>query len=158
MTFQDHINKESLTISNFITTQQEIKITNMKNDSFSTYDFEIQSGSTEDSYIKGVVEAKTRKYSSTKYSGGILLEVKKLSNILSEVSIKKKSHRNEWWKGFYLVKYTDVTYLFDLESVNISTIQFKLCPVSSSSNGSTEWIDKPVVLLNPNDAVITINH
>lgn len=159
MNFKQHINIESQTIEDFIYSQEEIEITDLKNDSFSIYDFEFSSGATNCYFPqKGIAEAKTRKYSSTSYGEGILLEIKKLANIMDVVSKKKKENINDNWKGYYLVKFTDVTFLFELDSVPLGKIEMILCPVSSSSDGRKEWVHKACVLLNPNDAILSIKN
>ncbi len=157
MNFKEHKNLEEITINDFINSQELISLEELKNQSFATYDFSFSSGATNNYFpIMGAAEAKTRKYSSTKYDGGVLLEVKKLSAVLTQVGINKKKNINENWKGFYLVKYTDRTFFFDLEQVNLKKIEMKLCPVSSSTDGSNEWIYKACVMLDPKEALIRI--
>ncbi|MDP2686454.1 MAG: hypothetical protein Q8O62_04480 [Aequorivita sp.] len=159
MNFKQHINIESVTIEDFINSQNEINVTELKNDSFSTYDFEFTSGSTNNQFPqKGITEVKTRKYSSTKFEGGILLEIKKLANIMDVVTFKRKKNINDNWRGYYLVKYTDVTFLFELDSVQLGNIKMILCPESSSKDGSKEWVYKACFLLNPDDAIIRIEN
>ena len=161
MKFDKLINLEAQTIKEFNEKQTEVTITKLLNDSYSHYDFEFTSGGTKDygylDQITGICEAKTRSYSSTKYNGGILIELAKFSNVLTCVASEKDVffNINKTIKGFYLVKYTDKTFLFDLETLDTSNIIFKKCPKHTASDGFNGYITKAILLIPPEAAILT---
>lgn len=160
-TFEQHINLEQETIINFCSTQEEIEINDIINDGFSTHDFTFTSGTTSNPFkISGYCEAKTRSITSTYYDGGVLLELNKFNSVMTTIGQErsKPERINDTIKGYYLIKYKDFTYLFDLEQVELGNIKVILCPKSSSSNGNNEYHYKPVFFLNPIDAIVTIKH
>ena len=158
-TFKEHINTEQNTIINFVESQENIEIDEILNDSYSTHDFTFISGNTHTPFkIHGICEAKTRTITDNFYKGGVLLQLNKFNNVISTVSYErsKQERINDNIKGFYLIKYINVTYLFDLEKIDLGKIQVVICPKSSSSDGNNEYHYKPVLYLNPADAIVTI--
>ncbi|OAB78773.1 hypothetical protein [Cochleicola gelatinilyticus] len=157
-TFTEHINEETETIKQFLKTQNNIEIKEIKNEGYSRYDFDFISGTTGNPFkIYGVCEAKTRNSNSNDYGDtGVLIELDKLNSICKEVTSKKEENINGDYRPYYLSKYNDVTYLFNLEKCQLGNIIFKRCPKTSSIDGNTEWIDKACFLLNPKDAIIKI--
>lgn len=159
MKFNEHITKEALTITNFCTGQQEIKLNKLNNEGFSCYDAVITSASTiTNDVIYGMLEAKTRHIDSDTYDGGILLQLDKLASIKAVLNKAQTDPKNinKRLKAFYLTRYNDYTYLFDLDTVNYGKLITKLLPKNTASDGSTEWIYKDVFLLQPSDAVVTV--
>jgi len=160
MNFEEHINKEGFTIKEFIDLNESISIKTIVNESYSRYDFVFYSAGTYNGYfipqVEGITEVKTRSYDSDEFYGGVLIELDKITAILSEVARLKSdvNNVNKIIKGFYLVKYTDKTFLFDLEKVNLGLIEFKKCPKHTASNGYNGWISKPVIMLDPEESVI----
>ena len=167
-TFNQHINTEGITIQNFMDIQNDMKIEEIKNESYSRYDFEFISGTTVEkpdgtiglrNTINGLCEVKTRNSNITDYqSKGILIELNKMAAVIHQTTIKQEEYCNLNYQPFYLTKYNDVTYLFNLLKCEIGNIELIRCPKSSSSNGNNEYIDKGCVLLKPSDAVLTISH
>lgn len=168
-TFQQHINTEGKTIYSFIDGEPTIRLEEIKNDSYSRYDFEFISGSTVPRIdgngnrfkysLNGICEVKTRNSSITDYdTDGILIELNKLTAVIHQTTLKQAENINLTYLPFYLSKYNDVTYLFNLMECDLGKIEFIRCPKTSSSNGNNEYIDKACVLLSPSDSIITINH
>ncbi|KQC33411.1 hypothetical protein AAU57_08850 [Nonlabens sp. YIK11] len=168
-TFQQHINAEGTTIYSFIEGQPSINLKEIQNDSYSRYDFEFVSGSTVPKInsdgtrfkylLNGLCEVKTRNSNIIDYqSEGILIELNKLTAVIRETTIKQAENINLIYQPFYLSKYNDVTYLFNLMDCDLGRIQIIRCPKTSSSNGNNEYVNKACVLLSPDDAIITINH
>jgi|GEM_PF-6074596 len=157
MTFEEHINTETETIEFFDLINEEITITEIKNEGFSRYDFEFSSGTTKSPLTKkGICEVKTRTKSKSNYGDGILIELDKLNSLFQILKQKKRENINDTTGAYYLSKFEDKTYLFDLGDCKFGNIHFISCPVSSSENGSSEWVYKPCFLLKEADAIMTI--
>ncbi|WP_048330994.1 hypothetical protein [Bizionia psychrotolerans] len=160
MNFNEHINAEVKTINEFIIQNEPITINKVYNESFSTFDFTFFSAYTISDYtytVDGVCEAKTRKNNSTDYPEGALMELHKFSEIANEVARLKDEflNINRTIKGFYLIKYIDKTFLYDIESLNPTNLRFDKLPKSSSSDGNSGWVVKPYLILPYSDAILT---
>jgi hypothetical protein len=160
-TFKDYINIEEETIKKFIDVKEDITLNEIKNDSFSVYDFTFFSAGTYNEYftkvIDGICEVKTRKTNHTNYPEGVILELKKLTSVLSEVALEKDNpdNINKTIKGYYLMEYLDKSFLFDLEQIDTKSIQFKKCPKYTANTSSPDFIYKPVVLIPFDQAILT---
>lgn len=158
MNFNQHINKETTTINNFFTSQSEITINKLLNEGFNCYDAVITSASTTSSHkLYGIVEAKTRDINHDTHQGGVLIQLDKLNSVKQALNEAKSLEKNlnKTLKAYYLVKYNDFTFLFDLESVKYGKLYSKLLPKHTANDGSDDWIYKDVFLLQPEQAIIT---
>lgn len=157
MTFEEHINAETKTIEEFSILNPEIIIDEIKNESFSRYDFEFTSGSTSSAITKkGICEVKTRTKCKENYGSGVLIELDKLNALMKILQDRRTENINDNTGAYYLSKFQDITYLFDVQDCQFGQIHFIICPVSSSTDGSSEWVHKPCFLLNERDAILTI--
>lgn len=161
MDFQQFINIEEVTIKEFIKSSPALSINEIKNESFSTFDFTFFSAGTHNGHytpiIDGIAEAKTRRYSSEKYPTGALIELNKLTSIAIEVSKQKTeiSNINKTIKGYYLMKYTDKTFLFDLETIDLGQIKFEKLPKRTANSRNIEWIYKAVIIIPYEKAILS---
>lgn len=157
MKIDNYIKKEEITIKKFIESQPQITLNEIMNEGYSKFDFIFTSASTTSSlYAKGLCEAKTRDITSTKFAGGVIMELTKFTSLMTHLSDYKDNYPYEMWKAFYLMKYKDVTYLFDLEQVDLGSVIFKSAPKTTFNSGG--YIQKPFILLNKSQAILTINH
>lgn len=153
MRFNDYIHNEQKTITEFINSSSNLVIRDIYNQSYSKFDFDFISAGTPNQYftpeIEGVCEVKTRQYQSNKYPSGTLLELDKLQGITEEVARRKSDHSNinKNIKGYYLVSYTDIAFLFDLETIEVENIQFIKLPKTTASNGRKEYVFKAVLII-----------
>lgn len=160
MKFKDYINSEAVTIMQFIDKQNNIKLNELKNESFSVYDFTFISAGTPSEYftpqIEGICEAKTRNYKSTDFPSGCLIQLDKLTNVMKAVAKEKDifSNINKTIKGFYLSKYKDRTFLFDLESITFGQIKYMKLP-KYTAGSNTDWIYKPVLVIPYEDSILS---
>lgn len=157
MDFNYYINNETTTINNFFNQTPNIKLNKIINEGYSPYDAVITSGTTNGN-IYGIVEAKKRTISSTLYSEGVLLELNKLQRVQTELNKGKNNPNNvnKVLKSFYLVEYSDVTFLFDLQNVKLGNIINKKFPNYTAKTTDNKHIYKDVFFLDPKQAIITI--
>jgi len=161
MNFKEYINTEATTINDFIIQNEPISLNELKNDSFSTYDFTFFSAGTPNEFytpvVDGVCEVKTRSYNSSDYPTGALMELHKFSEIANEVARLKDEHINinKTIKGFYLIKYIDRTFLYDIQLLNPTNLIFQKLPKSTASDGKKDWVMKPLLILPYEDAILT---
>lgn len=157
MNFKQYINRETKTIEELSDKNEDITLQRIKNEGFSPYDCIFTSASTENQWYKlyGICEAKTRNIESDHYGEGVLLEVAKFNAIITEVCKFKNNFKNinKTIKPYYLIKYLDVTYLFDLEQVNFGPILFKRLPKTTSTDGVGGYTTRAIWLLDPKDAI-----
>lgn len=159
-TFKEYINTEAKTILEFGELNQPIRVYSIINDGFSPYDCLFVSAGTHNGYYipkhYGVCEAKTRDVSSELYPEGAMLELKKLTGIVEKVSELKNEdkHINKTISAFYLVKYTDKTYLFNLDTVSLGHLNYVKCPKNTAKNGNNNFVTKPVFYLPYSEAVL----
>jgi hypothetical protein len=158
MNFQQHINKETATINNFFTTKEDITLNKIVNEGYSSYDAVITSANTKE-VLYACVEAKTRGVNSTTYEGGAILELYKFNSLINILTSKRNlpENQNKTLKCFYLMQFNDKTFLFDLESVNLGNLKIIQLPKHSATDGSKEWINKPVFFLDYKDAILVSN-
>ncbi|MFI8379609.1 hypothetical protein [Leeuwenhoekiella sp. NPDC079379] len=156
-TFAQHINLESFTINEFFSNQPQIQLTEILNESYSRYDFEFLSGNTSSPIKKtGLVEVKTRQKNYYDFGdSGVLIELDKYNALFKECQSRKMKNINLQIQPFYLVRYPDVEFLFDLSQVEVNKPWWISCPVSSSSNGYNGYIDKACFFLPSSGATIT---
>lgn len=163
-TFKGYINTELETINEFDSKIEPIKVYKIINDGYSPYDCMFVSAGTFNGYYKenlyGVCEVKTRDVSSITYLEGPMIEIQKLFSICEKVSQFRDElkHINKTINGFYLVKYTDKTYLFNLDRVNLGQVQYEKCPKNTAKNGNNNYKTKPVLYLKYEDAVLVYNN
>ncbi|WP_418513703.1 hypothetical protein [Corallibacter sp.] len=158
--FHHFFNKEEETIKEFERFNQDVTIDEIKNEGFNRYDCNFTSGYTQNGlkrYVNGLCEVKTRQCSFEKYKrGGILIELDKLNAIMGCVAKEKnkEENMNKTIKGFYLSKYNDQSFLFDLESVNLQNIHYTVMPKVTATN-EKEYVHKAVIYLNHKEAIYT---
>lgn len=161
MEFTDYINIEEETINEFINQQPKIELNLLMNESFSVYDFTFVSAGTHNGLytpiLDGVCEAKTRNEASTSYPEGALLELTKLTGVCQEISKAKDEflNLNKTIKGFYLVKYTDRTFLFDLDTLDLGQIEYRKLPKTTAKSRNMEWITKAIIIIPYEKAILT---
>ncbi|WP_431137481.1 hypothetical protein [Psychroserpens mesophilus] len=160
-TFENYINIEAETINEFIKQHHPITLNEVKNDSFSRYDFTFYSAGTPNEHytpvLDGICEVKTRKNSSTDYPEGIMIELDKLNAVAKAVADEKDEFHNinKTIKGFFLFKYVDKMMLFDIETITTDNLQFRKLPKQTATNNN-EWVTKAVLIIPYDDAVLTI--
>jgi len=161
MDFKNYINTEEATIAEFVAIHKPITLNGLMNESFSKFDFTFYSAGTPNQYytpqVDGVCEVKTRNFNSTNFPEGTIIELDKLQGVLKEVSKQKSEFENinKTIKGFYLTKYLDKTFLFDLESIDFGQIEYMKLPKATASNGNNGYHTKAVFIIPYDKAVLS---
>ncbi len=156
-TFKGYINKETETIIEFIDSEPAIKLGKLQNEGYSVYDCSIISGSTLNSgkviETHAIVEVKTRNVNSTDYPD-VALELSKVTSMSKKLCELKDNYPNMMINQLFLCKFLDKTYLWDISQVDLGKIQYKKCPKQTSVDGNNQYIYKPLVMFQYEDAII----
>ncbi len=156
-TFKNYINRETNTIIEFIDGEDTIRLGKLQNEGYSVYDCSIISGCTLPSgrvmETQGIVEVKTRNVNSDEYED-VALELSKVTSMSKKLCELKDKHPNMVINQYFLCRFLDKTYLWDISDVNLGKIKYKKCPKQTGIDGNNGYIYKPLVMFQYEDAII----